>query len=256
MPDKPAPEVQQSQISQPPPIQDPYTGLHAESIYAVWHDPSTYDHLKMGPPYLPGENVRLARSTQQDLRALVRKAANESPAAQIFSHLVGEYQGIVLAELGALVAVLRAAVLVHQSHHWQTRGDTFYGDHLLYERVYDDSLDLVDRMAERAVGSGNRLLVHPVIQANQVGALVKFFCGDIQTDPTPDEYAVVSFMTEVYVLSFLGMAHEALKAASLLTNGTDNLLQDACDKHETFVYLLRQRVQNKVSYDRRPVASR
>jgi DNA-binding ferritin-like protein len=229
---------------------DPYTGLHAESIYALWHDPSTYDHMRMGPPYLPDAQVRLAQTTKRTLREEVQKYANDSPVAQIFSTLVGQYQGIVLAELGALVAVLRAAALIHQSHHWQTRGDSFYGDHLLYERLYDDSLDLVDRVAERAVGSGHRLLVQPVIQADQVGSLVKFFCGDIKSDPNPDEYAAISFMTEVYVLSFLGLAYNALEASQLLTNGTDNLLQDVSDKHESFMYLLRQRVQNKVDYDR------
>ncbi len=176
--------------------------------------------------------------------------ANESPIAQIFLHLVGEYQGIALGELGACVAVLRAAALVHQTHHWQTRGDSFFADHKLYEQLYNESLEYIDRIAERAVGSGNRLLVHPVIQATQVGSVVKFLCGDIQTDPTPDEYAAVSFMTEVYVLSFLGMAYQALKGNSMLTPGTDSLVQEACDKHETFVYLLRQRVQTKVSYDR------
>jgi hypothetical protein len=231
-------------------IKDPYTGLHAESIYALWHDPSTYDHMTMGPPYLPDMQVRLARSEKAKIKAHVTKVANESPAAQIFLHLVGEYQNIALAELGAFVAVLRAAAMVHQTHHWQTRGVQFYGDHHLYEQLYNESLPYIDRIAERAVGSGHRLLVHPVIQAGQVGALVKFFCGDIQADPGPDDYAVMSFMTEVYVLSFLGMVHQSLQAMSLLTDGTSNLLQEAADRHETFVYLLRQRVQTKVSYDR------
>ncbi len=231
-------------------IKDPYTGLHAESIYALWHDPTTYDHMKMGPPYLPDMQVRLARSTKREIRAYVQKTANESPVAQIFMHLVGDYQGLALAELGAFVAVLRSAALVHQSHHWQTRGDTFYSDHKLYEGLYEESLSFIDRIAERAVGAGNRLLVHPVIQASQVGSIVKFFCGDIQADPTPDQYALVSFMTEVYVLSFLGMTYQALEATQMLSKGTDNLLQETADKHETFVYLLRQRVQTKVSYDR------
>ncbi len=243
------PDEREVDLEDPSP-KDPYTGLHAESIYALWHDPSTYDHQKMGPPYLPDTQVRLARSTQAEIKALVQKTANESPATQVFLHLVGEYQNIALAELGVLVAVLRAAAHVHQTHHWQTRGNAFYGDHLLYERLYNETLDGIDRMAERAVGSGNRLLVHPVIQTSQVAALVKFFCGDIQADPSPDNYAALSFMTEVYVLSFLGMAHHTLETTSLLTNGTDNLIQDISDKHESFVYLLRQRVQTKVSYDR------
>jgi DNA-binding ferritin-like protein len=231
------------------PTRDPYTGLHAESIYALWHDPTTYDHMKMGPPYLPDQQVRLARATKREIKAYVQKTANESPVAQIFMHLLGDYQGLALAELGAFVAVLRAAALVHQSHHWQTRGPNFFSDHKLYEGLYNDSLEMIDKVAERAVGSGNRLLVHPVIQASQVGSLVKFFCGDIQADPTPDQYALVSFMTEVYVLAFLGMAYQSLQATQLLSSGTDNLLQGTADNHESFVYLLRQRVQTKVSYD-------
>jgi DNA-binding ferritin-like protein len=229
---------------------DPYTGLHAESIYALWHDPSTYDHMTMGPPYLPDMKVRLARSTQDSIRSYVRKVANESPASQIFLHLVGEYQGIYLSELGVLVAVLRAGAIVHQTNHWQTRGDTFYGDHLLFQRLYEESTELVDRVAERAVGAGNRFLVHPILQTSQVGYLVKFFCGDLCKDPTADQHALISFMTEVHTLSFLGMVYSALESSNRLTNGTDNLLQDASDKHEGFVYLLRQRIQPRVDYSR------
>lgn len=231
-------------------VKDPYSGLHAESIYALWHDPTTYDHMTMGPPYLPDMKVKMGRGAKATVRAIVKKYADDAPAQQIFSHLVGEYQGVSMAELGALVAVLRAAALVHQSHHWQTRGDTFYSDHKLYEHLYGESLGPIDRLAERAVGAGHRLLVHPVIQASQVGALVKFFCGDIQIDPTPDEYALTSFVTEAHVLSFIGTAYGALKAAGVLSPGTDNLLQDIADTHETFVYLLRQRAQTKTSYDR------
>ena len=44
----------------PPPVKDPYTGLHEESIYAMWHDPTTYDPIKHGPPYLPEMKVKTA----------------------------------------------------------------------------------------------------------------------------------------------------------------------------------------------------
>jgi DNA-binding ferritin-like protein len=232
------------------PVTDPYTGLHAESIYALWHDPSTYDHMTMGPPYLPEAKVKLGRATKAAIREYVTKVANASPAAQIFLTLVGDYQKIVLAELAALLVVLRAAAFVHQSNHWQTRGSTFYSDHKLYDHLYEQSLGMIDQLAERAVGSGHRVLVHPVIQSNQMAVLVKFFAGDIQADPEADQQALVSFLTEVYVLSFIGMAYSALQSQGVLSKGTDNLLQGIADEHESFVYLLRQRVQTKVSYDR------
>jgi len=234
-------------------VKDPYTGLHPESIYALWHDPTMYDHMTMGPPYLPEMKVRMASETRSVVRAVVQRErqANEQALVQILSHLVGEYRDMPLAEMGALLSCLRAASLIHQSHHWQTRGDTFYGDHLLYMRLYDESQESIDKIAERAVGAGNHWLVHPVIQAGQLWSLVKFFYGDIQANPGPDLYALLSLVAEVRVLALLRMVYEALSAKGLLSPGIDNLLQGVADKHEEFVYLLRQRCSVKVSYDRR-----
>jgi hypothetical protein len=45
-----------------------------------------------------------------------------------------------------------------------------------------------------------------------------------------------------------------LEQKGQLSNGTDNLLQGVADKHEEFVYLLKQRCLTKVSYDRRSSA--
>jgi hypothetical protein len=42
-----------------------------------------------------------------------------------------------------------------------------------------------------------------------------------------------------------------LRQANLLTDGTENLLQDVADKHEEFVYLLKQRAgASQYSYAR------
>jgi DNA-binding ferritin-like protein len=244
------------QAPQPPPdlpgpSKDPYSGLHAEAIYAMWHDPIAYDHMKMGPPYLPEMKVRFASTDQDAIRKLVKAETNAAPLTQIFSHLLGEYQGLPMAELAVLLSCLRAASLVHQTHHWQTRGNTFYGDHLLYERLYNESQPAIDGLAERAVGSGGHLLVHPAIQAGQLNALVKFFIGDLQTNASVDEYVRVSLGTEVQVLAVLALVYELLEGKQELSHGTDNLLQGIADKHEEFVYLLRQRSSIKLSYARR-----
>jgi DNA-binding ferritin-like protein len=248
------PNERKSEELQPLPVKDPYSGLHSESVYAMWHDPMTYDHMKMGPPYLPELKVRMASTDRDSVRALVKREAQTSPVDQILSHLIGEYQGLPMAELGALLACLRAAAMVHQTHHWQTRGLTFYGDHLLYMRLYEESSSFVDQVAERAVGAGSHLLVHPVIQTAQIQALVKHFCGDILTDPSPDAYALVSLTCEARLLTALNGVYGMLEQKGQLSNGTDNLLQGVADKHEEFVYLLKQRCLTKVSYDRRSSA--
>jgi hypothetical protein len=46
--------------------------------------------------------------------------------------------------------------------------------------------------------------------------------------------------------------YKLLESKGQLSSGTDNLLQGIADKHEEFVYLLKQRCSSKVSYDRRP----
>jgi len=108
-----------------------------------------------------------------------RNQVNASPIEQVFLALVSDYQGLPLAELSSLLAVLRSAAIVHQAHHWQTRGIPFEGDHKLYEQLYNESLEMIDQLAERAVGSSSYVLVHPVVQTMQIASLTKFFCGEI-----------------------------------------------------------------------------
>ena len=238
---------------------DAYAGSYGESVYALWHNPMSYDHLKMGPPYLPQAKkaaLKIAATARQEVRSLARREANDSPMGQIFLALVGDYQGSPMAEMAALLACLRAAAAVHQAHHWQTRGNTFYGDHLLFDRIYGESVGFIDQVAERSVGAGSHLLVHPVIQTKQVGSLVAHFCGDVLSDPEPSTFATISLTTELRVLSVISMVHSSLEQEGLLTHGIDNLLQGIADKHEEFVYLLKQRSSSKTSYDRTTKAVR
>src|SRR5574338_1361252 len=50
------------------------------------------------------------------------------------------------------VATLKAIALIHQHNHWTTKGLTFYGDHLLFERLYNSTLKDVDLAAEKFMG--------------------------------------------------------------------------------------------------------
>jgi DNA-binding ferritin-like protein len=52
----------------------------------------------------------------------------------------------------ALVAGHRFLSLVYQNLHWLSKGSEFYGDHLLYERLYKKLVEEVDQIAERAIG--------------------------------------------------------------------------------------------------------
>jgi DNA-binding ferritin-like protein len=188
-----------------------------DSKHSVWVDPLAFDAAENGPPYLP------------------ERSKTASNGMEVLDKIVPLFDGAPMAVLGAMVAVLRAASIVHQSHHWQSKGSNFYGDHLLYERIYGESLGFIDQVAERAVGSGSEDLVCPKRHALIVNGLVEFWCID-PTDPVR-----ISLTIERCVVDCLATARKYLEMNGQLSDGTDNLLQGVSDKHEEFIYLLQQR---------------
>lgn len=53
---------------------------------------------------------------------------------------------------GLYIATLKAMALIHQNSHWTTKGIPFYGDHLLFERLYNSALEDLDLAAEKFIG--------------------------------------------------------------------------------------------------------
>lgn len=196
--------------------------MPADSTHAIWVDPLAFDPLDNGPPYLPERHRNVVASDA------------------IFAEVCRRFVGLPMAELGALVAVLRAASVVHQSHHWQTRGSSYYGDHLMFMRIYDDSQDFIDQVAERAVGSGSRDLVCPKTLSGLVAKIVNVWC-QTPVEPTAQDMVGVSLAVERCVVECLKAARSSLEVKDQLSDGTDNLLQGVSDKHEEFLYLLQQR---------------
>lgn len=124
-------------------------------------------------------------------------------------------QGRGFAPLAQLLATARAVAFVHQAAHWQTRGGHFYGDHLLFERLYNESQDFIDELAERTVGSGALPLVgtHP-----QISAIRHAIDRQVpQGANTPQQLVQISFEAE-------------------------RALVELSDLHEQFIYLLQQRL--------------
>lgn len=202
-----------------------------DSIHALWVDPLAFDAMENGPPYLP-ETTRVVTAR-----------------TDFVGMLLPRFEGLPMVELGVLVGILRAASIVHQTHHWQTQGSSSYGDHLLFDRLYSDSVGFIDSVAERAVGSGGRNLVCPKTQSALVRDLIDYWCQS-GAELNPHVMVAVSLTIERSVLEFIKTIKARLSAQDQLSEGTDNLLQGVADKHEEFVYLLQQRVREASSrYD-------
>jgi len=143
--------------------------------------------------------------------------------------------------LSNVLAYVRALSWCYQAAHWQTRGSTFYADHLLFERLYKETDAQVDGLAEKAVGlaiSVSSAAVDPVDQSTFV-AVVKQICG---TDTSATSCAPRMLAAEkAFLAEFMPAIMLGLEHTGHLTDGLENALQGLMDEHESFVYLLEQR---------------
>jgi DNA-binding ferritin-like protein len=200
-----------------------------DATFVIWQDPSSYNPFFHGPPYLPGMKVRMDKSASVKSAQDVATKLAQGPG---FS-------------LPTALAFLRALSMIHQSHHWLTHGDTYYADHLLFERLYNETVEEVDQVAERAVGLGCPLdKILPTVQAAIVHHIVKLFCeGETIGEPSvAHSYVESSLKAEKSFLKCLSIIVHEMKEHGELTRGTDNLIAGIEDKHESHVYLLQQRL--------------
>lgn len=214
--------------------------MSADSADAVWRDPMNYDPVRDGPPYLP-----VTASQRQEARDYIGKNAAYYDVPKPAS----PYDA-----LSQLLVGLRMLAMAHQTAHWQARGSTYYGDHLLFERLYTESTPFVDAVAERLIGlTGDPGKVSLCDQIASMYALTKVWekvHGGAKAPP-PSDLVDIALKGELLLTKGVAFLKKEIQAAGALTEGLDDLLQAIASKHEEFVYLLRQRSDKTVySYDR------
>lgn len=155
-------------------------------------------------------------------------------------NMLAEWGATPYAELAVLLVHLRFLGFVHQTHHWSTKGDPFYGDHLLYERLYNAVVNEVDEIAEKAVGLGTTDAVNLPLQVQQLGRLAQAY-SVASTIPQTTELAKRSLLAEVGFLRAASHMVCSLNETGKMTRGLDNMLAGLEDNHEGHVYLLKQR---------------
>jgi DNA-binding ferritin-like protein len=191
-----------------------YNYRRANSNQSVWQDPTSYT-LDDGPSYLE------------------RRSSDGPDNVEKFSNLLS---------LAGLVPLLRATTLIHHTHHWISKGPGYYGDHLLFDRIYNAVDDQVDGVAERALGlSSDASLVDPNFQVQSMAALVAEFSA---SDTSPEDLVGASLRLERFVLSMIDATLVQMREDDTITNGVEDLLQGLSSAHETLVYLLQQRSQS------------
>lgn len=159
----------------------------------------------------------------------------------VTDNMVAEWGSVKYPELSVLLVHLKFLASVHQNHHWTTKGEPYYGDHLLFERLYGGVTGEIDSVAEKAIGLGSTANVDLVLQTSQCFKLVQGY-GMTTTVPQPTELAKRSYLAEMNFLKVTSHLVEHMKDCGTLTRGLDNLIAGIEDAHEGHVYLLKQRI--------------
>lgn len=198
-----------------------------------------YDMRKHGPPYLPA----ISDEQRRDARLVAKRTAAYYDAGPKLN---------VYAPMTVYLAFQRALYMVHQTHHWQTRGGHFYSDHLLFQRIYEESSEFIDGAAERLVGlTGDPSQISIGSQIGLIHTLIEvLYQGGLEAAPHPDRLVEISLYGESLFLEALKTVKKRIEAQGGMTEGLDDLLQGTASKHEEFVYLLKQRASAN-QYDRR-----
>lgn len=134
------------------------------------------------------------------------------------------------------IATLKAIALIHQHSHWTTKGVPFYGNHLLFERLYDSSLDDLDLAAEKFVGLFSDEVLNYDLQTELLNKILLKY-SNLEGSPLE--------MSLTIEKDFLKLSRDAYdcfeKEGKLLESlGLDDMVMSIASNRETSVYLLQQ----------------
>lgn len=142
-----------------------------------------------------------------------------------------------LRVLQRLLGALRAVHWSHWTSHWQVKGMPFYGDHIMFERMYTAVAQEIDTLAEKIVADFGPDAVEPLAQIAET--------HNILDDLRASGPVARGLLAEELVQTALKGAYDALKKEGCMSLGMDDFLMATANAHDTHLYLLRQRARSK-----------
>lgn len=139
------------------------------------------------------------------------------------------------------IASLKAIALIHQHNHWTTKGLSFYGEHLLFERLYNSALENLDLAAEKFIGLLGDVCLNYDQQAD---LLCKVLLKYKNLEGSPIQ---MSLLIEQDFIKFSKNVYNCFEEEGKLTLGLDDMIMSISSKREEAVYLLKQSLDGKQS---------
>lgn len=132
------------------------------------------------------------------------------------------------------LATLQAIYTIHRHNHWTTKGSNFYGDHLLFQRLYEAAEANADLAAEKFIGLFGKGKVDFSMQNDLIHKIVKKYES---MSGNPSE---VSLIAEKQFLKLSKEMYDLFKESDIMTLGLDDMIMSVASKSEEAVYLLQQ----------------
>ena len=181
-------------------------------------------------------NGNKSLSRRVAMRHFQRTAYVDGPSDQLRDHLLN------------ILAILRAQYLSYQHSHWQSGGRSAYGDHLLFQRLYESVTAQVDELAEKVAGYLGSSCLSPTAQVELISKWVSSW------EAAAECHHRRGIKSEEDVQAALKLAYEAIEAEGSMSLGLDDWLMATASAHETNTYLLQQVLDAAPGMDPEPVA--
>lgn len=150
---------------------------------------------------------------------------------------------LVGQSLHDVLTTVRTMYIHYQNLHWESKGGNFYGDHLMFQRIYEAVAEETDALAEKILGmTGDPRWLSPIHTVQHGHDILKIWY-EVEGE---DDISRALF-SESYLLEQLDFTSGRLREANSLSYGLDDLLAGMASKHEGHIYLLRQRMQTKMA---------
>lgn len=138
---------------------------------------------------------------------------------------------VTIKLLNQYLAILRIAYMVHQHSHWKCKGTGFYGNHLLFQRLYEDAQTRADEAAEKLIGLfGNEALDHAA-QLPLMNELCEYHSDNFMENSLNVEKKFAIIAEDMY---------NRIKGVGEMSLGLDDMIMSHISQSETAQYLIKQ----------------
>jgi DNA-binding ferritin-like protein len=145
-----------------------------------------------------------------------------------------------LQKLKWLLALLRAQYWSYQNSHWKVKGDSFYGDHLMFQRLYESVQVQTDTLAEKMVG------IFGIASIDSEDLLGMFLYWNERWDSV-DCLHKRGLLSETDIQNVIKDTYDHLTEDGQMSLGMDDFLMAMASEHETNTYLLRQILRGRTA---------